>query len=116
MTKCVHLDKRRGFRLISKIALTNIIMSRQGAIVPITVPPGYQPKSLNFGLDWPPVFTPTTEDLIKRVQWVNTATSGNLISRETGTKVLAKDFGVENVDEEIQRIAEQPVINPFGAF
>jgi len=65
---------------------------------------------------WPPIFPQTIEDLQKKASLVNTVTAGNLISRETGTRFLARDFGVDNVEEEVQKIAAQPVINPFGGF
>jgi hypothetical protein len=29
---------------------------------------------------------------------------------------MAKDFGVEDIDAEIQKINSQPVLNPFGGF
>jgi hypothetical protein len=31
-------------------------------------------------------------------------------------KWLAKDFGIEDIEEEKAKIAAQPVINPFGGF
>jgi len=32
------------------------------------------------------------------------------------TKWLAKDFGVEDIEEEVRKVNDQPVINPFGGF
>jgi hypothetical protein len=40
----------------------------------------------------------------------------SLISRETLTRWLAKDFDVQDVEAEIEKIANQPSLNPFGAF
>jgi len=103
-------------KLIQKMALTILIANSRGIPVPINIPQGYKPLTLDFEIEWPPIFQQTMEDLQKKVQVVSAATSSNLISRETGTKYLAKDFGVDNVEEEIAKIAAQPVINPFGGF
>lgn len=102
--------------LMLKMTLATLIQSQRGVITPITVPPGYQPKSLNLTLDWPEIFPPTMEDLRTKVSIATQVASGNIISRETMMKWLAKDFGVENIEEEIERVANQPVINPFGGF
>lgn len=102
--------------LVLKMSLLILIANRNGMDVPLEIPAGYAPKSLALELDWPPIFQQTMEDLQKKVQVVSAATSANLISRESGTRFLAKDFGIENVDEEIQKIAAQPIINPFGGF
>ena len=37
-------------------------------------------------------------------------------SRATLTRWLAKDFGVENIEEEVAKVGTQKVINPFGGF
>lgn len=107
----LHLKK-----LIQKMSLTVLIANSRGIPVPIDIPPGYKPTTLDFEVEWPPIFQQTMEDLQKKVQVVTAATSANLISRETGTKYLMKDFNVENLEEEIAKIAAQPVINPFGGF
>jgi hypothetical protein len=103
-------------KLVTKIAITVLIVNQAGGIVPITIPPGYRPKSMNIEINWPSIFPQTTTDLLEKVRMVSSATSANLISRETGTRKLAKDFDVEDIDEELQKIAEQPILNPFGAF
>lgn len=103
-------------KLITKMALSVLIANNRGLPVPISIPPGYKPSTIDFDLEWPPIFQQTMEDLQKKVQVVSAATAANLISRETGTRYLAKDFKVENVEEEIQKIASQPVINPWGGF
>lgn len=102
--------------LVLKMALTNLIVSSQGGEAPIPIPPGYKPISLDVSIEWPPIFPPTMQDLQQKVQIATSAASGNLISRETMTRWLAKDFNVENIEEEIAKIAAQPVINPFGGF
>lgn len=102
--------------LVQKMAVTVLVLARQGAFIPLRIPEGFVPKSLNITLSWPPIFPLTMQDLQQKVSVVSSATGANLLSRETGTKWLAKDFGVEDVDEEIRRISAQPVLNPFGMF
>lgn len=99
-----------------KMALATLILNEQGVPVPVSIPPGYKPKSITLIAQWPPVFPPTMEDLQKKVQIASTVASANIISRETMTRWLAKDFGVEDIEAEIQKIAAQPVVNPWGSF
>lgn len=106
-----HLKK-----IVTKIALIILIAHARGMPVPIEIPEGYKPMTLDFDVEWPPIFQQTMDDLQKKVQVITSATSANLISRETGTKWLAKDFNVEDIEEEIAKVAAQPVINPFGGF
>lgn len=103
-------------KIIQKMGLTILVGARHGVPVPIVVPPSYKPKSYNLTASWPPIFPLTTQDLKDRVSWVSSATSANLVSRETGTKILAKDFGIEDVEEELDKINSQPILNPFGSF
>lgn len=100
-------------KLIVAILITN---QRGFQIAGINIPPSYSPASLSFSLLWPAVFPMTMQDLQQKVSLAVQASNGNLISRETMTKFLAKDFGVEDVEEEIQKILSQPVINPFSMF
>ena len=53
-------------------------------------------------------------DLQGKVSLAASAVTNNLISRETGTKYLAKDFNVEDVEEELRKIMAQPILNVFG--
>lgn len=106
-----HLKK-----LVQKMSLTILIANSRGIPVPFEIPAGYKPSTLDFEVEWPPIFQQTMEDLQKKVQVVSSATSANLISRETGTKYLMKDFNIENLEEELAKIAEQPIVNPFGGF
>lgn len=103
-------------RLVLKMAIANMILASRGEACPITLPPGYQVRSLDVTVNWPPVFQTTMVDLQQKVAVTSSATAANLISRETGTRYLAKDFGIEDVEAEIEKIAAQPVLNPFGAF
>ncbi len=102
--------------LILKIAVTTLRMAEMGLDVGIELPPGWKPQSLNLTLHWPQVIPMTTKDLQAKVQVVVSATAGNILSRETGTRYIAGDFGVVDVESEIAKIAAQPILNPFGAF
>lgn len=102
--------------LLVKIAMTLLIVSNSGVDIGIDIPPGWTPQSLNVMAVWPPIFPMTITDLKEKVGVASAATTANLISRETGTRWLAKDFGIEDVEEEIAKINAQPVINPFGGF
>lgn len=99
-----------------KMALATLILNEQGVDVPVTIPAGFKPASIAVVAQWPPVFPPTMEDLQKKVQIASSVAGANILSRETMTRWLAKDFGVEDIESEIQKIASQPVINPFGGF
>lgn len=102
--------------LLLKMALTNMMLDQSGGQAPIVIPPGFQPQSMNVTLVWPEIFPPTMEDLRTKVSIAVQVASGNIISRETMMKWLAKDFGVENIEEELAKIAAQPQLNPFGSF
>lgn len=96
--------------------LTTLLLNSRGEPVPINIPPGYKPKSLAISAAWPEIFKRTMEDLQKKTAVGVSVASANIISRETITKWLAKDFGIEDVEEEVAKVAKQPVINPFGGF
>lgn len=104
-------------KLILKMGIANIIVfNRFSEAAPVQVPPGYRPQSLDVTMSWPPVFPLTMQDLQQKISMVSAATSASIISRETGLAFVAKDFGVENLEEEKAKIDAQPIINPFGAF
>lgn len=102
--------------LILKMAMTTLLLDARGELVPIEIPQGYKPKSASIVFIWPPIFPLTMEDLQKKVSIASAVSAANILSRETAMKWLAKDFGVEDIEEELAKIAAQPVINPFGGF
>lgn len=102
-------------KFIQKMSLVTLVVARSGQSQ-INIPPGFVPSSFELTVNWPKVFPMTMLDLQQKVQVVSAATGANVISRETGTAYLAKDFGIEDVEEEKRKIAAQPVLNPFGAF
>lgn len=103
--------------LVLKMGLAMLIASKQGIDIPIQLPPGYVPQSMQVDLSWSPIFQQTMTDLMEKVKVAAAVSTANLISRDTLTHWLAKDFGVDNVEEELQKIASQPILNPFmGGF
>lgn len=78
---------------------------------------GYQvPENLNVGIQWNEIFPKTLEDLQKKISIANSASSAQIISRDTAMRWVAKDFGIEDIEAELEKIAAQPVLNPFGGF
>jgi hypothetical protein len=101
--------------LVLKIAITNLKLAEAGTDVAVQVPKGWTPESIDVELMWNPIFSPTMQDLQQKISIASTAVMGNLLSRETALKFIAKDFGIDNVEEELQRILEQPQFNTFGS-
>ena len=108
-------------KLLTKIAVTNLVVGKRGEIQPVSVPRGFVPQNL-MGLtaQWPPVFAMTMDDLQKKVGVAVQASNNRLISKETGMGWIAKDFGVEDLEEEKRKIEEdmkaEAALSPFGAF
>lgn len=102
--------------LKSKMALAMLILRDRGEPIPVNMPDNFYPKTMSLTTTWPPVFPRTIVDLKEKSAVANLVGTGNLISRETLTRWLAKDFDVEDVEAEIAKIAAQPVINPFSGF
>lgn len=100
---------------MTKLAVMILELEARGENMVVTMPAGWQPSSLSMTLDWPQIFPMTMVDLQQKVAVAVQAATGNLISRDSLTHWLAKDFNIENVDEELQKIAIQPPPpNPFG--
>lgn len=102
--------------LVTKLVISHLGLMSQGIDTGLMIPAGWAPKSLNLVAKWPLIFPMTMEDLQKKVSIASSVTSANLLSRESMTRWLAKDFDIEDIEGEIQKIAAQPVINPFGGF
>lgn len=101
--------------LVIKMMLATLIMKARGEVVALDIPEGFQP-SFELDAKWPEVFPMTTEDLQKKVSLAVAAVSANIISREAGTRWLAKDFNIEDIEAELVKVDSQKVINPFGGF
>jgi hypothetical protein len=107
--------------LTTKIAVAIILIAQTDTVeLPITMPPGYVPTSLDIMAAWPDIFPMTIEDLQKKVAVASAAKNGGMISPETALKYIAKDFGVEDIEAELTKINEamaaQAALNPFGGF
>jgi hypothetical protein len=103
--------------LCLKMSAALVILRDRGFEEVLTFPPAWQPTSWNVTLTWHPIFPPTIEDLQKKVSVGVQVANASIISRETVMRFIAKDFGVENIEEEAAKVAAQPVINPFaGGF
>jgi len=102
--------------LVEKMTVATLVVNRQGGLKAITIPPGFTPKSFNIVVTWPEIFPLTLEDLQKKVGVASSAATANIISRETALRFIAKDFGVEDIEEEVSKVNAQPIFNPFGAF
>lgn len=99
--------------LYIKVGIMLIVYSALGAEIPLEIPKGFVP-SINITFAWPPVFPMTMQDLQQKASVAIQLANANLFSRETMTRWLAKDLKVENVEEELAKLAAQPQINPFG--
>lgn len=102
--------------LLTKLMMTFIKLNAEGKSVALGMPPDYVPASLNISVAWPPVFAPTIEDIRTKVAVYVQATNAQIISRESALRILARDLGIENIEEEMAKIASQPQINMFGGF
>lgn len=100
---------------IQKMVAAVIVLNQRGFIFNgISIPVGYAPMTLSYDAVWPQVFPMTMQDLQQKVSVAVQAATGNIISRETMTAWLAKDFDILDVEEEVAKVAAQPVINPFA--
>lgn len=106
--------------LLIKISMTMLVMNAQGFEVGITIPQGWAPTSLDILASWPPLFPLTIEDIQKKVQAAATAKNAGFLSPESALKFIAKDFGIEDLEEELAKIdaaqKAMAAMNPFGTF
>lgn len=100
--------------LMTKMLITLIGYNLKGAPLAITMPPQYRPKSINIEATWGDVFPKTMLDLQQKIMAVTSATNANVISRETGLRQLMKDFNVEDIEMELQKVNTQQQFNTFG--
>jgi len=100
--------------LLLKVSITMLTLSQRGVAVPVVIPDGYVPQSLNLSYHWPPIFPLTIDDLKSMSGMCVQLAGASIFSRETMTRYLAPHFEIENVEEEIAKVAAQPILNPFG--
>lgn len=82
----------------------------------IDVPAGYVPDSVMLTVNWPDIFPLTIQDILAKVGAATQATTAKIMSREYATRWIAPDVGIENIEEELQRLEAEPDLNPFGSF
>ena len=70
--------------------MTILIADSRGIPVPIEIPAGWKPQTLDFEIEWPPIFQQQWKTFKRRFKIVVAATSANLISRESGTSLSCK--------------------------
>lgn len=102
--------------LLIKISLTMLVTVQSGGETVLEVPAGYAPKSLDITLQWPAIYPLTLQDIQMKITAASAATTAKIMSREWATRWIAQDVGIENVEEELQRISAEPELNPFGSF
>lgn len=102
--------------LLIKMAIVNLLILQEKMPAPVTLNKAFVPENFDFKAEWPPVFEKTLEDLRLKVSVATQAATGKLVSRETLTRWLAKDFEIDNIELELQKIEAEPIINPFGGF
>ena len=100
--------------LLVKISMAFVAMAGQGLETTLTMPAGFAPTSLDISTKWPAMFPLTLTDMQLAAGIANQLATANIFSRETMTRWLAPEFDVEDIDEELSKIAAQPVMNPFG--
>ena len=66
-------------------------------------------EQLDITLNWGDIFPRTTEDLQQEASLWTQLTSSQIVSKETALKKLAPLLGIDNVEEELKKIAAQPV-------
>lgn len=117
ITEMRPLIEERVLALIIKVAVVNLRNVSMGLPAPVSIPPGWQPTELSgLTCEWPPVFSPTQEDLSSKVSTATKASSGNLIARATALKYVASIFGVTDVEGEMATVDNQKQFNTFGGF
>lgn len=106
--------------LLIKIAMTMLKVMAEGLDTVLTVPDGFMPTSLDITVNWPPMYPLTLDDITKKVSAAVAATTAHVISHKTATQWVARDFGVEDIDEELAQIATEaetmPWLQPFGGM
>jgi hypothetical protein len=104
-------------KLMQKMIATVLLMAKQGMqFNGFQIPQNYKVQSLDIVFTWPPVFPMTMADLQQKVSTAAQASQANLISRRTATTWLAKEFGIEDIEQEILEVNNQPQLGGFGFF
>lgn len=73
----------------------------------VTITPRTPGESENVNLNWRPYFAPTWDDIVKATTGMKNANGGKAtLSQRTGVQAIAPLVGVQDIDAEMARIAE----------
>ena len=106
-------------KLLEKIVVTIAILNQSGVETQFTTPQGWFPEDLNFIVTWPPIFELTIQDMQQILSLATQASTNNIISRETALEWVQSqgvNFGVEDLQAEVQKINTQMQFNTFSGF
>lgn len=106
---------------LQKLTKKILIMSRDMEVKNAAkwkVPESLDIEELDLNLEWGEIFPPTVQDLGQLAAFYVQLTNGNILSRETALRKLAPYIGIEDVDEEVKKIASQPQLGEMfgGAY
>ncbi len=100
--------------LITKMSVAILYVNQQGFETDLVIPEGFEPTSFDISATWPPIFPMTLDDLLKKSQIAITLSAARILSEEWATGWMASDVGIEDVAEELDKLAAQPIMSPFG--
>jgi hypothetical protein len=69
--------------------------------------PAFDVAALDVEVDWPPVFTPTPEELAQEAQAYAGLVGAGVLSQETATERVAARLDIDDADREKERIAAE---------
>ncbi len=103
--------------LLIKIGMTALHYNAMGETTTIETPPSYMPASLDITVQWPAIFPPTLDDILKMAQAATALGQAKVVSRESLTRWIASATPIiDNAEEELKKIEAEPDLNPFGSF
>jgi hypothetical protein len=89
------------YRMIAKASQKAQLVDSEGQ----KIPPIATDKP--FALKWPAWYSPTWSDKLNEANALTALTQGNMLSKETATASLIEQYDVEDLPEELARIAKE---------
>jgi hypothetical protein len=86
-------------KMIAKMTRDMKLVDSDGLAIPKIV------DSTKITLKWPKWYAPTSDDRQADALALTTLTAGGIMSKETAVTALANDYDVEDIDEEMGKIA-----------
>ena len=101
--------------LVSKMVSTMVLQNGRGADLPLEMPAGYKPKSMDMSLKWGEVFPLTVQDFQQISSALSNLASGNIMSRETVLRKLSKYpwVSIDDIEDEVKKVNTQKEFNTF---